>query len=174
LNKRQKKLTVCALLWMSALEVAYCQEQSRDSLRIEMEKRYAQMKIAMDTHDGKAIAALLAPGFVSENVTGGIQGSTEIIQGVQALSSDPGKVSETTLLSINQSADSVVVDQQYHMTRTKTFQTGEKQAIELVTLSTDTWVKSGGEWLMKRTQTNQLDYSQDGVVVAHKVRAPTQ
>jgi Domain of unknown function (DUF4440) len=162
------------LMATCALNVAYCQEQSRDSLRTEMEKRYAQMKTAMDDRDGKAIAAMLAPGFASENVAGGIQGANEIIKGVQGLLLDPSKASDTTLLSITQSADSVVVDQQYHMTKTKVSPSGEKHEIELVTLSTDTWVKSGGEWLLKRSLTNQLDYRQDGVVVAHQVHAPSK
>jgi hypothetical protein len=43
--------------------------------------------------------------------------------------------------------------------------------VELVTLSTDTWIKSEGTWLMRRTVTNQLDYKIDGRLVAHKDRA---
>jgi hypothetical protein len=46
-----------------------------------------------------------------------------------------------------------------------------KQAVELVTLSTDTWIKSGEAWLLRRTVTKQLDYKIDGRLIAHKERA---
>jgi hypothetical protein len=44
------------------------------------------------------------------------------------------------------------------------------QAVELITLSTDTWLKSHGKWLMQRTETDQLDYFVNGSRVQHLVR----
>jgi hypothetical protein len=45
---------------------------------------------------------------------------------------------------------------------------GVQHNIELVTLSTDTWVKPAEVWLVQRTVTNELSYFRDGQLVVHK------
>jgi hypothetical protein len=52
----------------------------------------------------------------------------------------------------------------------KTGADGARHKVEVVTLSTDTWVKSQAVWLMQRTVTNELSYYVDGAMVAHNVR----
>jgi hypothetical protein len=92
-----------------------------------------------------------------------------MIQGVIALPKDPLKVSNTTILSVKVNEASATVDQRYDMKTTKTGPDGDKRDVELISVSTDTWIKSQDAWLLQRTVTNQMDYSVNGKLLVHKV-----
>lgn len=143
--------------------------KSPDPLRPVFEGRYAAMKSAMATRDGKAISELLAPGFISEDASGQKDNADTMIQGVLALPKDPLKTSNTTILSIKLDADTATVNQRYDMKTTKAGPDGNKREVELITISTDTWIKSKDAWLLQRTVTNQMDYSANGNLLIHKV-----
>jgi len=167
----RKKLSVLLLFGCSAFPL-WAQGGPGEALRPALEKRYAELKTAMAERDSKALSTVLAPDFVSEDVSGQATSAEEMIKQLAALPKDSGKVMDTTLVSIKPQGDRVIVEQRYHMTTTKALPDGNKQAIDLVTLSTDTWIHSGDKWLIQRTVTNQIDYSVDGKVMAHKVHAP--
>jgi hypothetical protein len=150
---------------------AWAQNDAGDALRPVLEKRYAELKTAMAERDSKTLSALLTPDFVSEDISGKTTSAEEMLKELAALPKDTGKVTETTLVSIKPQGDLAIVEQRYHMTTTKTLPDGNKQAIDLMTLSTDTWAHAGDKWLMKRTITNQIDYSVDGKPVLHKVHS---
>ncbi len=145
------------------------QTNGDDSLRPVFEGRYAAMKAAMAARDGKAISEILAPDFISEDASGQKESADTMIQQVLALPKDPLKVSNTTILSIKASADSANVDQRYDMKTTKAGPDGNKRDVELITVSTDTWIKSKDTWLLQRTVTSQMDYSANGKLLVHKV-----
>jgi hypothetical protein len=63
------------------------QANGGDSLRPVFEGRYAAMKSAMAVHDGKAISKILAPDFISEDVSGQKENAGTMIQEVLALPS---------------------------------------------------------------------------------------
>ena len=142
---------------------------SDDPLRPVLEGRYTAMKSAMAARDGKAISEILAPDFISEDASGQKENADTMIQGVLALPKDPLKVSNTTILSIKASTESATVDQRYNMKTTKAAPEGNKRDVELIAVSTDTWIKSKDTWLLLRTVTNQMDYFVNGQLLAHKV-----
>jgi ketosteroid isomerase-like protein len=145
-------------------------EATDSTLRPTLEARYAAMKSAMAAHDGEAIAALLSPDFVAVDISGRSADAAQMIREVSALPVDPLKVSTTTLLAIEVSGSTALVDQRYDMKTTKNQSDGSKQNVELIALSTDTWIDVGGVWLLQRTLTKQLDYFVNGQSVAHKTR----
>jgi hypothetical protein len=163
------KLSLPLLLLLGA-SPAWAQSDAGGALRPMLEKRYAELKTAMAERDPQALSALLAPDFVSEDISGKATSAGEMIKELGALPKDSGRVAETSLLSIKPRGDLAIVEQLYQMTTTKALPDGSKQAIELVTLSTDTWTRSGGRWLLRKTVTHQVDYTVDGKLVAHKVR----
>jgi hypothetical protein len=77
------------------------------TLKTALESRYAAMKKAMAAHDGPAIAAILAPDFMSVDVTGQSETAAQMIAEVNGLKPDPNKSSATTLISIKQVANAV-------------------------------------------------------------------
>jgi len=168
-----RALMVVILLIFSVVSVATTQDKgqanSDDRLRSVFEGRYAAMKSAMAARDGKAISEILAPDFVSEDVSGQKENADAMIQGVLALPKDPLKVSNTTILSIKVNAEGATVDQRYDMKTTKAAPDGNKRDVELIAVSTDTWIKSKDTWLLQRTVTNQMDYYANGKLLIHKV-----
>lgn len=65
------------------------------------EKLYAEMKDAMSRRDTNAVAALLAPGFVSEDISGKVQSAEQMLVELSGLPQDANKKSQTTLLSVD-------------------------------------------------------------------------
>lgn len=128
------------------------------------------MKAATAAHDGSAISSLLAPDFVSLDVSGQSETASQMIAEVSALKPDPNKVSTTTLVSLNPVGNAVTAEQQYDMKTVRVGADGVAHQVRLVTLSTDTWVNSGSSWLLQRTVTDDMSLFRDGQLVAHKAK----
>lgn len=166
MKKSLWSIITALLLTSSAISYA-----DKDEMRETFSGRYAVMKSAMADRDPRAIASLLAPDFVSEDVAGKTKTGEQMIKEVCALPKDPNKTSTTTVLTAKITGDAAIVAQRYHMTTTKmSLNAPAKQAVELDTLSIDTWVKLKGVWLLRRTETNVIDYKIDGKTLTHKER----
>jgi hypothetical protein len=172
MNSLRMRRTAGAVIFLSIVGFGSQTAWSADGdLKAALQSRYAAMKSAMADHNGAAIAAILAPDFASIDVTGQSETAAQMIDEVNALKPDPNKLSETTLLSISSAANSVTVKQRYDMKTTKIASDGSRHSVELITLSTDSWTKSAGEWLLQRTVTNEISYYKDGQMVMHKQSA---
>jgi Domain of unknown function (DUF4440) len=169
----RKGLLVTLLASLSAVPGVLAQTAQESALKSTLEKRYAAMKVAIDAKDRQALAAFLAPGFVSVDVDGKSQTAEEMLDQFAKSPKDPNRVSETTLVSVKLGGGVATVSQRYHMTSVRIISDGSRHPTERDTLSTDTWVRSGDTWLLKKTVTEELDYSVDGKKMPHKVRAPT-
>jgi hypothetical protein len=164
--KHFSKGLVLYLLAVPMVGVAHAQD---NALRSTLESRYAAMKVAMAAKDEQAISSVLAPDFVSVDISGQTENVSQMIKDVVALPADPNKTSMTTLLAIKTEANKASVDQRYEMKTKKNGPDGAAHEIELITLSSDTWVNLKGAWLIQRTETRQMDYSVDVKVVLNKV-----
>jgi hypothetical protein len=138
------------------------------SLKAQLQSRYAAMKSAMAAHNKSAIAAILAPDFVSIDINGQSEGADQMIEEVSALKPDPNKTSTTTLESIAPSGNSVTVKQRYDMNTVKAGDDGAQHKVQLITRSTDQWIRVGGVWLLERTVTNEMSYYKDGRLITHR------
>ncbi len=128
------------------------------------------MKSAMANRDAKEVAALLAPNFVSIDVSGNEKTGDQMIESVKALPVNLNRVSNTTLVSIESSGNKAVVKQRYDMKTVRVATDGAKQEVELTTLSTDVWILTHGTWFLQQTVTDQMDALVDGKSMVHKVR----
>jgi Domain of unknown function (DUF4440) len=138
-----------------------------DELRTILEGRYAAMKSAMANRDAKELTTLLAPNFVSIDVSGKETTGDRMIETLKVLPDDRNNAARaTTLLSVESDGNKAVVKQRYNL---KTV-TGAKQEVELTTLSTDVWILTGGTWVLQQTATDQLDAFVGGKPISHRVR----
>lgn len=168
MKKSYALLTVCVLVVLAG---GISKASDAESIKSTLQGRYAEMKTAMAAHDDKALAALLAPDFVSVDVSGRAEGAAQMIQEVDALKPDPLKVSNTTLLSVETHDAVALVEQRYDMKTVKTAADGTKRNVELITLSNDTWSDASGTWLLQKSETEQLDFFVNGQRVAHQTRS---
>jgi len=121
------------------------------------QERYAAMKAAMASRSEGAIAALLAPGFVSEDARGKLSNAGEMIRQVVALPRDPDRKSATRVVSVEVVGDTATVEQTYDASN-------PKKDFSLRAKSTDTWQRVRGQWLLKKSVTMELDVTSDGHV----------
>lgn len=149
-------------------------QDTRPSLNAELSARYADMKSAIARKDEAAIRSLLAPGFVSVDVTGKSEDATAMIKEVVALAPDPTRKSRTVIISASRSGSTALVEQRYEGTKTVKGPDGSDKSVTLTTLSRDNWINDRSVWRIARTVTEQLDYSVDGVSVVHKVNPAAQ
>jgi ketosteroid isomerase-like protein len=141
-----------------------------DSLRAALQSRYADLKAATAARDAAALAAIFAPDFVSVEVSGRSRGASQVIADLNAVKPDPNKTSETTLITITPGASAVTVEQRFDMKSVMTAADGTQHNIELVALSTDSWIRPADVWLIQRTVTNELSFFNDGQLVMHEVK----
>ena len=134
-----------------------------DQLKIVFEERYAAMTTATNARDANAISALLAPGFVSEDVSGNRMDATAMIDEVLAAPRYFKETSSTTLLSIRLAAPGAIVEHRHETEKLKKILAGMVTQLKSIALSTDEWVCQEGEWLWQRTTVDQLDLFLDGV-----------
>ena len=105
-----------------------------------LQSRYDLMKVAMAAHDEVARAMLLAPNFVSEDVSANLQTASQMIKDVKNLKADPNKSSKTTLVSVDSvTRKRVMVVQRYDMKTVRADPDGSRHTFDLMTVSTDTW-----------------------------------
>ena len=124
----------------------------------------------MAARDVKSLAPLLAQDFRGVEITGKVQGKTQLLAEFAALPAKaPGSESQTTLTSVTRHGDTAKVNQRY----TNTSHRGQPpHTVELIALSTDTWTLVHGTWILSTTHTNEFDYLVDGKVVVHKMVKP--
>jgi hypothetical protein len=164
-----KKIFILALLIIATGLTPAVAGDSADLQRV-LEERYNAMKSAMANRDANSFSALLTPDFVSTDVSGQTERAAQTIEEIKQLPVDSHKTSKTAIRSIKLDGTIAHVEQSYDMTTIKTAANGTVQHIELRTISEDVWMLSNGVWLCKSTTTDQLDYSINGQVLAHKTR----
>ena len=157
-------LSVCSNLAMA--------EEPCGSLRATLDARYAAMKTAMEAHDAAALKSTLASGFSSVTMGGQSLNADQMIADVNRIPPDPHRSSVTTVLSCTGSVKDLIVKQKYDMKVERPGQDGAPHHIELISLSTDTWVKPGATWLLQKTSTNDMTFYKDGKLVAHRRARP--
>ncbi|HVJ53784.1 MAG TPA: nuclear transport factor 2 family protein [Aliidongia sp.] len=136
--------------------------RAEEPLKAALQSRYAAMKAAVADRDGTAFASLLAPRFKSIDVSGRAKNADQIVAELKRQAADPNRSSETTLVSLKPEGAAVTVEQRYEMKTIKVAADGAPRAVQLVTVSTDRWVKPADVWLIERSVTTELTYSEDG------------
>ena len=153
-----------AIFFTCALAPCYAADSTTTFERI-----YAAFRQAIDRKDSKSIEAMLAPGFVSEDVSGKIQSADQLLSSLNAPAKDPSIQSQTTVISADTKGDLATVLQRYHATSNKLAADGQAKPIEIIAQSTDTWCRIDGLWKLQKTVTEQIDYRVSGKLVVHKI-----
>lgn len=132
-------------------------EPSTDPLRPVFDELYLQMRAAMASGNGEAIAALLTPDFVSVDVAGNATTAEKMIEAVLALDIDRSKrVAVTTISNVDAHGDEAVLQQHYSMKSSA--DAPRSMPRNLQTLSEDVWRNATGRWLLHRTVTLEVEF----------------
>jgi hypothetical protein len=125
-------------------------------LRPVLDSRYLEMRAAMASGNAAAIAQLLTSDFTSIDVRGKTIGAEAMISMVLSLNVDRSKRSvQTVIVDVVDGGDEASVQQQYTMISAKDAPWSMPRS--LFTFSHDKWKKVRGEWLLSRTETQEIE-----------------
>jgi hypothetical protein len=172
MDGRSKYASSLAILVFS-LTIQSCDAKtiSQDKLRTALKARYADIKVAISNHDDAALETIFTPDFESIDVTGHVETAAQMIAEVNSLKPDPHKISITTIVSVMPEPNDVVVQQRYDMTTIKVAADGGSNKVELIALSTDTWIKPGKTWLCDKTVTDEISVLVNGQLAEHYTKS---
>lgn len=140
-----------------------------DALQGALQDRYKALNAAMVLGDDRRLTTFVAPNFVGIAIDGERGGVKQTI-GFGLLPVDPHSVFTTTLSSLRQLGDTVVVNQRLDIKTTEANCGGQEQRVEYVAYSIDTWIKANGTWVLQRSKTQRLEYYVNGEQIARDAR----
>lgn len=156
------RLALCALLAalaaapMAAPESAHAAEPpapppalAQPDVRAAIAAQYATIKAALESGDAASIPLLLAPDFTVTPGNGPPLPSAALLAGMAQLDSIPGLRITLSPQSFSATDDQVVVRQTYGVEIPEVDARGARHEADLDMSSTDTWVNSGGRWVLQ-------------------------
>jgi ketosteroid isomerase-like protein len=134
------------------------------------ESLYAKFKKAVRDQDTAAVLAMLDTDFVSIEISDARKNADQMLSEISSIPKNPRKESQTDVLSVEITGDFAHVTQRYHMRAPRPGADGKEQVFEVTALSTDTWERHGGDWLLQETRTDEIEMLMDGKELVHTVR----
>jgi ketosteroid isomerase-like protein len=168
------KLSFLLLIAVAGLGTAPTNARAPDTvgmLKVQLQARYSEMKVAMAAKDANAIRAIVAPDFTSTDASGRVEAISELLAGIASLQPDPNKVSKTTIKSIIAQGGTAIVKQAYEMRTMRSAPDGTSYPFSMLARSTDIWTKFDNRWRLSRTMTEEMSIFKNGELTAHQVRA---
>ena len=181
-----RKIAKIAISTLALALPALAWASPEDDARGALEPRYAALRVAMETHDGSAIKALLAKNFQSTDIRGTTASADEMIEdlnrwqergrgrgGMPGAGGPPAAgpaqrpERKTTLVSVTLKNDTALVKQKFDISGKRVGPDGAPHNFEMITLSDDTWKQVDGTWLLQSTLTSEMTILRDGVEVRH-------
>jgi hypothetical protein len=163
---------VLLLIFLLAPALASGQVGVQDDAKIAMfQQLYSDIRSAFDTRDPQHIGDVLAPDFVSVDISGVETDRQATINSIAALPAPSlSQQRHTTILSVTEHAGQYVVEQQYERISTQVSDDGSSHTMRLLTKSSDVWAHFGERLLTTRTQTDEVSVFIDNQLVAHQQR----
>ncbi|PZQ55518.1 MAG: hypothetical protein DI555_09420 [Novosphingobium pentaromativorans] len=134
-------------------------------VRSDIEVRYEELRVAMESREGARIKPLLAPDFVRTDLGNNTMSADELIAGLAKIPVDPDRKSQTTVQSVSVNGKTAEVVQQQVASDTRQGRDGKMHSFGTTSLSHDTWVQSDKGWLLKTTQAQSTTITRDGVAM---------
>jgi hypothetical protein len=142
------------------------------TVRAQLEARYGEIITAELAKDWTALEAILAPDYRSIDTDGtGVSRATEIAQN-KADPTDASEQDRITVLSLKLDGDRAYVEQRLDARFTLTGDDGQRHRYIVVSLSSDIWRWSSGNWVCVQSVTNETGIVMDGKPWLYDVAHP--
>ena len=127
------------------------------------------MSTALASGDREAVARMLAPGFLSVDVSGNETTAAQMLEAVARKVDVTKRSTETTLTAIEERNGEAIVLQFYTLKAAPDAVSSLPK--ELQNLSKDTWQLRDGTWLLRRTETQEIEILARNGDVTYRSRA---
>ena len=134
------------------------------------EARYAEMSAAMQAKDAVAMAKMLTPDFVMSDIQGTDHNAAEMRDAMDKRPGGAGVAPKITIVSAEISGTTAKIEQQTEIHIDRTGPDGNPAKLDITVLTDDSWVQSGGAWLLQSSNQKDVSVAKDGDVVFHQAK----
>ncbi len=162
------------LLWflaIIALLACWSAAHANDNVALlEIQARYDELGVAIESEDWSAIETIYAPDFRSVDIDGRVATAEEELLRLQTSPPLVENVTKTTVVSVRIEGDWAYVQKRAEGSFVTLDPSGRRHWIALVAHSSDSWRKVDGRWRIQETVTDTVDATKDGVPIVRKVK----
>ena len=133
--------------------------------------RYAELSAATQAKDTAALGKLMAPNFMMTDIQGTDHTAAEMHEAMAKMPGAGGGVSpKVTIVSAQITGTTAQVSQQMDINMDRAGPDGKPMKLDVTVLTDDTWVQSGGAWLLQTSNQKDVSVAKDGEVVFHQAK----
>ena len=160
-----------AAIAVSMASAAYAQDA-----KAVFEARYAEMSAAMQAKDMAAVDKMMTPDFSMIDIQGTAHTAAEMREmmgkrpGSAGAPGAPVPAPKITITSAQISGTSAKVAQQTEVHVDRPGPDGTPMKLDVTVLTEDTWVQTGGAWLLQSSDQKDVSVAKDGDVVFHQAK----
>ena len=158
--------------WLAgaAITVSFAGAAYAQDAKAVFEARYAEMSVAMQAKDRAAMTKMIAPDFVMTDIQGTDHNAAEMQETLDKRPSGAGVVPKITIVSAQISGTTAKVEQQTEIHMDRPGPDGTPMKLDVTVLTDDSWVQSGGAWLLQSSNQKDVSVAKDGDVVFHQAK----
>ena len=154
----------------AAIAVSIVGSASAQDAKAVFEARYAELAAATQAKDTAALGKLMAPDFVMIDIQGNDHTAAEMREAMDKRPGGAGVVPKITIVSAQITGTSAQVEQQMEIHMDRPGPDGTPAKLDITVLTADTWVQSGGAWLLQSSDQKDVSVARDGDVVFHQAK----
>jgi ketosteroid isomerase-like protein len=158
------------LLAGAAIAVSIVGSASAQDAKTVFEARYAELTAATLAKDAVALAKLTTPDFTMTDIQGNEHTATEMREAMDKRPAGAGPSPKVTIMSAQISGATAKVEQQMELHMDRPGPDGTPVKLDVTVLTDDTWVQSGGAWLLQSSDQKDVSVAKDGDVVFHQAK----
>ena len=133
--------------------------------------RYAELGAATQAKDTVALGKLMAPDFVMTDIQGTEHTGAEMHAAMGKLPDSAAAVTpKVTIVSAQITGTTAQVAQQMEIHMERAGPDGTPVKLDVTVQTDDTWVQSGGAWLLQTSNQKDVSVAKDGEVVFHQAK----
>ncbi len=133
--------------------------------------RYAELGAATQAKDMAALGKLMAPNFVMTDIQGTERTAAEMHEAMAKMPAAGSGVSpKVTIVSAQITGTTAQVSQQMDINMERAGADGTPMKLDITVQTDDTWVQSGGVWLLQTSNQKDISVSKDGEVMFHQAK----
>ena len=154
----------------AAIAVSIVGSASAQDAKAVFEARYAELAAATQAKDTVALGKLMTPDFVMTDIQGTDHTAAEMREAMDKRPGGAGVVPKVTIVSAQITGTSARVEQQMEIQMDRPGPDGTPMKLDITVLTADTWVQSGGAWLLQSSDQKDVSVARDGDVVFHQAK----
>lgn len=133
-----------------------------------LEPRYAELHAASEARDIAALGKILTPDYQMIDIQGETHTMAEMQDMFAKMPKDPNMKPKYAIQTATITGTTATVKQQMDLHMSRPMEDGTTAEMDVTIISEDTWVQTGGTWMLQKTVQKDISVSKDGEVVFHQ------